>query len=440
MPRASVTRWRLVPALPQSVGFEPVAAPLSSPARSRRRRSPGSPRSRPPRAGVRAAPDAGAATRRPPASRAAGASSSYRSRTSSRPSASPDGWIPSRSPPAVEARIGAKTSPDCPGPARVLPAATSAILVDPIEAVAPRRMGRAPSPLPPSPPPGQAWRRSSMVTPDVTLSCPIWSRWGPRLRRGCGTEGTQRLKGRGASSIVMTGFERQPGRPDHRQAPPPAGEVPSMDNRASGTPRRNARRETPPVESRRASGAQRDRRCVRTWGSDQPHRTTRQRGRSRRDLEASDASLSGSPRTRHMAGHDMGGPPSPGGHGPRRDAIFDDTGQWWHRGATAEARRRPIRPHPGRWSVSARSNAACRLVAAARRSDPGRRSPSEVVGRGDRRRAASRSPWATRPWSWPGVERLRAPCACAARGPPGRPPRRARRESDRRRSPGSRAQ
>ncbi len=239
MPRASVTRWRLVPALPRSVGFEPVAALLSSPARSRRRRSPGSPRSRPPHAGVRAAPDAGAATRRPPASRAAGASSSCRSRTSSRPSASPDGWLPSRSPPAVEARIGAKTWPDCPGPTRVLPAATSAILVDPIEAVAPRRMGRAPSPLPPSPPPGQAWRRSSMVTPDVTLSCPIWSGWGPRLRRGRGAEGTQRLKERGASSIVMTGFERQPGRPDHRQAPPPAGEVPSMDNRASGTPRRN---------------------------------------------------------------------------------------------------------------------------------------------------------------------------------------------------------
>ncbi len=93
--------------------------------------------------------------------------------------------------------------------------------------------------LPSSPPPGQAWRRSSMVTPDVTLSCPIWSGWGPRLRRGRRTAGTQRLRGRGASSIVMTGFERQPGRPDHRQAPPPAGEVPSMDNRSSGTPRRN---------------------------------------------------------------------------------------------------------------------------------------------------------------------------------------------------------
>ncbi len=89
--RASVTRWRLVPALTRSVGYGPVADPPFSPVRSHCRRLPGSRRSRPPHAGVQAAPDAGAATRRRLASRAAGASSSCRSRTSSRPAASPRG-------------------------------------------------------------------------------------------------------------------------------------------------------------------------------------------------------------------------------------------------------------------------------------------------------------------------------------------------------------
>ncbi len=63
--------------------------PLFSPARSRCRRSPGSSRSRPPRAGVRAILYARVATLRPVATRAVGASSSCRSRTSSRPAASP---------------------------------------------------------------------------------------------------------------------------------------------------------------------------------------------------------------------------------------------------------------------------------------------------------------------------------------------------------------
>ncbi len=75
--------------LARSVGFGPVADPLFSPARSRCRRSPGSSRSRPPHAGTQAVPYAGAATRRPPANRAAGANSSCRSRTSSRLAASP---------------------------------------------------------------------------------------------------------------------------------------------------------------------------------------------------------------------------------------------------------------------------------------------------------------------------------------------------------------
>ncbi len=89
--RASVIRWRLVPALPRSVGFGPVADPLFWPARSRCRRSLGSSRSHPPPVGARAGPDASAATRRPLASRAAGANSSCRSRISSRPAASPRG-------------------------------------------------------------------------------------------------------------------------------------------------------------------------------------------------------------------------------------------------------------------------------------------------------------------------------------------------------------
>ncbi len=92
VPRASVTRWRLVPALPRSVGFGPVADPLFfAGTLARRRRSPGPNRYCPPHAGVRAAPDAGAATCRGPASHAAGASSSCRGHSSSQPATSPRG-------------------------------------------------------------------------------------------------------------------------------------------------------------------------------------------------------------------------------------------------------------------------------------------------------------------------------------------------------------
>ncbi len=339
-----------------------------------------------------------------------------------------------------------ETWPDCPGPTRVLPAATSAILVDPIEAVAPRRMGRAPSsssPLPSSRPSVAAQqhghaRCDALVPHLVWMGAPPTPR--PQNRGNAAPQGTGGLIDRDDRLRATAG---PPGSsassPAGRRGPEHGQSV--FRHAAEERPgARHLRSNLVEPAGRNAAGVASGLGEATSQRTATPHRTTRQRGRSRRDLEASDASLSGSPRTRHMAGQDMGGPPSPGGHGPRRDAIFDDTGQWWHRGATAEARRRPIRPRPGLWSVSARSNAACRLVAAARRSDPGRRSPSKVVGRGDRRRAASRSPWATRPWSWPGVERLRTPCACAARGPPGRPPRRARRESDRRRSPGSRAQ
>ncbi len=87
----SVTRWRLVPALPRSVGFGPVADPLFSPTRSRCRRSPGSNRSRPPHAGVRAAPmQAPPYARDLPVTQPA-RQQSCRSRSSSRPAASPRG-------------------------------------------------------------------------------------------------------------------------------------------------------------------------------------------------------------------------------------------------------------------------------------------------------------------------------------------------------------
>lgn len=75
VPQASVTRWRLVAALPRSVGFGPVAEPRP-PAAPRCRGWPGSSGSRPPRAVAPAAPDAGAPIRQPPVSRAAAASTS----------------------------------------------------------------------------------------------------------------------------------------------------------------------------------------------------------------------------------------------------------------------------------------------------------------------------------------------------------------------------
>lgn len=147
----------------------------------------------------------------------------------------PDGWLPSRSLPAVTARIGAKVSPDCPGPARLLPAAASAILVDKIEAVAPRRLARDHPPLLPAKRGGAAaWSR-----PTTRSRAPFALDGGPAYAAAAGPGERVASGDGGASSIVMTGLERQPGGPDHRQAPPPAGEVPSMDNRASGKPRGN---------------------------------------------------------------------------------------------------------------------------------------------------------------------------------------------------------
>lgn len=89
VPRASVTRWRFVPALPRSVGFGPVAEPLFWPGQRRCPGSLGSSRSRPPRAGASRAPDAGAPARRPPASPVSDASNSSRSRSPSPLAASP---------------------------------------------------------------------------------------------------------------------------------------------------------------------------------------------------------------------------------------------------------------------------------------------------------------------------------------------------------------
>lgn len=93
VPRASVTRWRFVPALPRSVGFGPVAEPLFWPGQRRCPSSPASSRFHPPRVGAPGAPDAGGPTRRPPASRADAASNSSRSRSPSRLAASPTGCL-----------------------------------------------------------------------------------------------------------------------------------------------------------------------------------------------------------------------------------------------------------------------------------------------------------------------------------------------------------
>ena len=93
VPRASVTRWRFVPALPRSVGFGPVAEPLFWPGQRRCPSSPAASRSHLPRAGAPRAPDAGGPTRRPPASRADVASNSSRSRSPSLPAASPTGRL-----------------------------------------------------------------------------------------------------------------------------------------------------------------------------------------------------------------------------------------------------------------------------------------------------------------------------------------------------------
>jgi hypothetical protein len=78
---ASTITWRLVPSLPRSVGFGPVSSPPFSPGRRRCRASSG--RSRPRSHGRAGRGEPGAAVRRPsrPASRAAGASRSCRSRT-----------------------------------------------------------------------------------------------------------------------------------------------------------------------------------------------------------------------------------------------------------------------------------------------------------------------------------------------------------------------
>jgi hypothetical protein len=78
-----------VPALPRSVGFGPVAEPPFWPGQRRCPGSLGSSRSDPPRAGAPRALDAGAPTRRPPASPASGASNSSRSRSPSPQAASP---------------------------------------------------------------------------------------------------------------------------------------------------------------------------------------------------------------------------------------------------------------------------------------------------------------------------------------------------------------
>jgi hypothetical protein len=89
VPSASATRWRFVPDLPRSVGFGPVAGPLFGPGQTRCPGKPGSSRSHPPRAGAPGARDAGGATRPPLANPAADASNSCRSRSPSRPAASP---------------------------------------------------------------------------------------------------------------------------------------------------------------------------------------------------------------------------------------------------------------------------------------------------------------------------------------------------------------
>lgn len=89
VPRASVTRWRFVPGLPRSVGFGPVAGPPFWPGQTRCPGKPGSSRSARPRADAPATRDADGSTRPPLANPAAAASNSCRSRSPSRPAASP---------------------------------------------------------------------------------------------------------------------------------------------------------------------------------------------------------------------------------------------------------------------------------------------------------------------------------------------------------------
>jgi hypothetical protein len=93
VPRASVTGWRFVPALPRSVGFGPVAEPLFWPGQRRCPSSPASSQFHPPRVGAPGAPDAGGPTRRPLANRADAASNSSRSRSPSPLAASPRGCL-----------------------------------------------------------------------------------------------------------------------------------------------------------------------------------------------------------------------------------------------------------------------------------------------------------------------------------------------------------
>jgi len=110
VPRASVTRWRFVPALPRSVGFGPVAEPLFWPGQRRCPGSLGSSRSRPPRAGAPRAPDAGGPTRRPPASRAGAASNSSRNRSPSPLAASPTECLSAARTECRSTRLGSRSA------------------------------------------------------------------------------------------------------------------------------------------------------------------------------------------------------------------------------------------------------------------------------------------------------------------------------------------
>lgn len=90
VPRTSVTRWRFVPPLPQSVGFRPVAGPSLYTAHKRRPGSLADRRFQPPRAGTSRAPDAGGSAHQPLAGRADANSISSRSRRPSPPGAYPE--------------------------------------------------------------------------------------------------------------------------------------------------------------------------------------------------------------------------------------------------------------------------------------------------------------------------------------------------------------
>ena len=79
VPRASTTRWRLLPGRPLSVGLGPVSSPPFSPARTRCRGRPGSSPGRRRRAAAPAARDAVLPRHRQPASAAGAASTSCRS-------------------------------------------------------------------------------------------------------------------------------------------------------------------------------------------------------------------------------------------------------------------------------------------------------------------------------------------------------------------------